>query len=146
MKNLVRIGLTTALALSATIAAAVEHKVYIEKRGYFPQTVHVQPGDTIRFVNKSGNWARLYSEDSDDNNWGYNPNDPCKINQSTGQPYYDGAKDGWETGWISNNGELVVDIHSCSETTLRSPEVWRFGGNSRNYRGYISFDPVYLGQ
>lgn len=145
MKHLVTLAMSAVLGMSATAAIAVEHEVIIEKRGYFPQTVHVQPGDTIRFVNKSGNWARLFSEDSFDNLSGYDPDDPCKL-KSNGDPYYEGDKDGWETGWISNNNDVVVDIHACSETTMRSPDVWRYGGNNGYYRGYISFDPVYLGQ
>ena len=132
-------------ALAQANVSGQEHEVLIEKRGYFPLTIHIDPGDRIKFVNKSGNWARLYTEDYNDNKSGYDPDDPCRTN-SSGNPYYNGQKDGWSTGWIPNNGERVVIIHGCSETNLRSPYVYQYGGNNGNYRGDIRFDEPDLGQ
>jgi len=137
---------TTLVALPlAASAQSTQHEVRIEKRGYFPQTIHVQPGDTIRFVNKSGNWARLYSENYNDNYSGYSSSNPCNTD-SNGNYYFAGAKDGWNTGWISNNNSTVIPIHDCTETDLRSPYVYQYGGNNSYYRGEITFDEPYLGQ
>ncbi len=145
MKTLVTLALSTALSVIATTGSSqTVHDMIIEKRGYFPQYIHIQPGDSIRFINKSGNWARLYTDNDNDNNWGYDANDPCNTD-SNGDYYFDGPKDGWNTGWISNNGNVVIQINSCTETNLKSPYVYRYGGNNSYYRGYISFDQVNVG-
>lgn len=128
------------------VAASVEHKVYIERRGFFPQTVHVAPGDTIRFINKAPRRARLYSEDAYDNLTGYDDDDPCATSSSSGSPYFSGSKDGWNTGWIEVNDDYVLAVTSCMETTITSPEVQNYSYNANNYRGYVSFDPPDLGQ
>ncbi len=147
MNKLLSTVLATTLAVLPLAASAqsTEHRVRIEKRGYFPQVIHVQPGDTIRFVNKSGNWARLYSENDNDNYSGYNSNDPCNTD-SDGNYYFAGSRDGWSTGWISNNNSTVVTIHACTEIDLRSPYVYQYGGDNDFYRGEISFDAPYIGQ
>lgn len=125
--------------------ASVEHEVYIEQMGFFPVTIHVSPGDTIRFINKSTNWARLYSNDSADDLLGYDASDPCRVDQATGEPFYDGELDGWETGWIPNEGDIVIDVTECMETTITAPYVYTHTYNSTTYPGYMSFDAPDLG-
>ena len=130
---------------AATPAHAVEHEVFIERKGFFPITVHVAPGDTIRYVNKAPNWVRLFSEDAYDNLTGYDSGDPCKIDQSSGDALFDGDLDGWDTDWIPVNGEFVVSVTSCMETTVTAPQVYNTSYNSNTFRGYLSFDLPALG-
>lgn len=134
-----------ACAVAWPALASVEHEVVIENMGFFPNTIHVAPGDTIRFVNKSTNWARLYSDDYLDDLSGYDPDDPCKLDPNTEQPFYSGSKDGWQTGWIPNEGDVVIEVTGCMETTITAPYVYTYSYDSSTYHGYVSFDAPDLG-
>lgn len=68
MKKVLILG--AALATFATAASAVEHNVRIISKGYFPETVYVHAGDTVRFYNRhsytreacatDGTWCNTY--------------------------------------------------------------------------------------
>ena len=148
MKKFVSTILAAAFSVQACGAFAQsisEHIVYIERSGYFPTNIHINRGDRIKFINRSGNWARVFSENHNDNYSGYDTDEPCEKD-SDGNYYFAGPKDGWSTGWISDDSQLIVTIHECSETDLRSPRVDQYGWNIDTYRGTIRFDPPDLGK
>lgn len=51
-----------AVAFSASMAAAEEHVIIYLGQAFFPSVTHVQPGDTIRFVNSSEITTMIESE------------------------------------------------------------------------------------
>lgn len=133
---------TSLIAGDAAMAQSlsVEHEVIIERRGFFPTTIHVNPGDTIRYVNKAPNWVTIYSKDWDDNNSGYDANDPCDDPDD-----YSGNKDGWKSDWIARNDEYIVEVTECMETDIDAPYVYRYSWNDDYYRGEISFSDADVG-
>lgn len=122
-----------ALACCATSATAEVHELQILRYGYFPERVYVQPGDTIRIVNKSPSWAKVASKDPSDNLSGYNPEDRCAINPSTNSYYFNGSRDGWyRSAWVPVDGHFDIVVDSCIETEIEAPEIY----NLTRYDGY----------
>lgn len=149
MKRLTNLLLATAMMLPATMTIAqdaTEHLVRVEPKGYYPSIVYVQPGDTITFENKSGNWVRLYSEDPYDNLPNYDPQAPCaEYEYPDGQEpevQYTGGKDGFAQGWFSNGSTRSFEVTSCMETRFYAPEVNQSGGTDWNKR----FDLIVFGE
>jgi len=132
-----RMALAALLALPATagLAQGVTHTVIVERYGFFPQPVYVQPGDTIVFENRAPNWTRIWSEDSNDNMGGYSFNDPCDTLDPDGdnQPEYSGARDGFNTPWFNVGQTRTITVTACMETRFFEPEVWQysFDNNAR---------------
>ncbi|WP_438955298.1 hypothetical protein [Cognatiyoonia sp.] len=55
-----KIAITTLLATAALIPAVdavaqansgTAHEMRMQRTGYFPKVIHIQPGDTIQFIN-----------------------------------------------------------------------------------------------
>jgi plastocyanin len=87
------IGIATfvSAAFSAFTASAAEHTVLIMGYGYFPATIYVQPGDTIRFVNKN-----------------------YLVNSATAQD------SSWQSGPLSENQEFVLAVTASTKLTFAS--------------------------
>ena len=135
MKMVLKSALCAAFALIGNAAFAVDHEIRMERYGYFPKTIYVQAGDTITFVNKTPNWARIYSSDSNDNLEGYDWNAPCLQSPKR----YDGDADGWSIGWFSVNQTKTVTVTSCMETTIHPPKVYQYSYDDSKYRATIIF-------
>ena len=82
------------------------------------------PGDTIKFINQSPNWASVQSNDPDDNYSNYSGNCDAET--------FAGSSDGWATDWISINGSTTITVTDCMDTTLLPPKVY----NHTTYNGY----------
>lgn len=54
-----------AMLASASAAAAEEHVILYLGQAFFPSVTHIQPGDTIRFVNNSATATEIVSENND---------------------------------------------------------------------------------
>jgi plastocyanin len=138
MKTTTKVALTCVFITSAQASFAVEHEVWVQAKGYFPTTIHVEIGDTIRFINKSGYNVWLESNNGDDNNFNYNSEDPCA--DASG---FDGSKDGWVTTRMYGQTSVVVEVTSCMETHILGnfePGYPDYGEHS-----FISFDEPDLG-
>ena len=137
MTLLKKIALATALALPATagLAQGVEHRVLVERWGFFPQPIYVQPGDTIVFENVAPNWVRVWSEDPSDNLPGFDFNNPCDIGDPDGDgvPEFAGAANGFNTPWFNIGQTRTIQVTDCMETRFFEPEVWQnnFNNNAR---------------
>lgn len=141
MNSLVKLLISGAfIAVGQAAFAQTEHEVWIERRGFFPATLHVQEGDTIRYINKTPNWVRLWSYDANDNYSGYDSSNPC-----ANANLYAGDADGWSTGWFYVGAEIEVSVTACMETTIMSPEVYNYSRDQWNYRGYLEFQDPDLG-
>lgn len=129
MKKLV---LATALALpaSAGLAQGVEHRVLVERWGYFPTPIYVKPGDTIVFENAAPNWVNFQTADPFDNLAGYDFSAPCAVSDSNGdgnfEPHFTGSGDGFNRPWFNIGETTTVAVTECMETQFRHPEVWQF--------------------
>jgi len=139
MQMLLKTALSALLMLTGTSAVAVDHEVRLELRGYFPKTIYVQPGDTITFVNQTPNWAQVFSFDSNDNQNGYDWNDPCGWVTSNASKAYNGDGDGWSIGWFSRGSSRTVRVTPCMETTILPPYIWKYSFDSTKYRANIVF-------
>ncbi len=51
MRRTICVAALVGAAGFSTAAVAAEHEVLMLGTGYFPEIIHVQPGDTVRFVN-----------------------------------------------------------------------------------------------
>jgi len=140
MRTGLKTALFAALALTGSAAFAVDHEVRLERYGFFPKTIYVSVGDTITFVNRTPNWARVYSSDSNDNWSGYDWNDPCGyLNDDDKDKRFSGDQDGWATGWMSVGSSRQVTVTPCMETTLLAPYVYQYPYSDNKYRGGIVF-------
>lgn len=134
MKFIKKIVLATLLTLTATasLAQGVEHRVVIERWGYFPTPIYVQPGDTIVFENRAPNWVNLQTDDASDNLTGYNVSNPCATRNVNGQqvPYFSGAADGFSTPWFGVGATRTIAVTPCIETRFLHPVVSGLSHNS----------------
>ncbi|MEL6888206.1 MAG: hypothetical protein AAFO86_05795 [Pseudomonadota bacterium] len=48
------IGTAVSMLGLATVASAAEHDILILPNTYFPETTYLNPGDTVKFINMSG--------------------------------------------------------------------------------------------
>lgn len=145
MKLVKTLALATAIGLPATAAVAqsTEHHVRVERNGFFPQPLYVQPGDTIRFENVSPNWVRIWSEDPQDDFASYDANDPCDVNDPDGDNVaeYEGEKDGFNVPWFNVGQSVTITVTACMETRFFQPEVWQW-----NFDGGRRIDLIVFGE
>ena len=138
-----KLVLATALALpaSAGLAQGVEHHVLVERWGFFPTPISVQPGDTIVFENAAPHWVKFNTIDPDDNLPNYQFGDPCDVGDPDGDgaPEYSGGADGFRTGWFNIGSERTITITECTETRFAEPEVWQFGHDANAQIDLIIF-------
>jgi len=144
MQTVLKYALGALLTLTGSSAIAEDHEVRMERYGYFPNTIYVQPGDTITFVNRTPNWAQVFSYDSNDNNSGYDWNNPCGylIGNESGsdvQKRFGGDGDGWSIGWFSKGSTRTIDVTECMETEILAPYIWQYSFNANKFRANIVF-------
>ena len=150
MKMVLKSALCASFALTGSAAFAEDHEVRMERRGFFPETIYVQVGDTITFINETPNWAQLQSYDAYDNQQGYDPAVPCgsvieaesggSSNVTKGSDAkYDGDKDGWYFGWFSRGSSRTIAVTACMETVLFPPYIYQYSYDDQKYRGTIVF-------
>lgn len=131
MKTILGASLLTCLTFAGQFAAAEEHEVLILRYGFYPETVYVSPGDTIKFINESPNWASVQSNDADDNYANYSGNCDAQT--------FAGSSDGWMTGWIAVNGSTTITVSECMDTTLMPPNVYNYTTYTGYNYGWITF-------
>lgn len=78
-----------ALAVSASAASAEEHVILYLGQAFFPSVTHIQPGDSIRFVNASTQDTQVVSQNSD-----------------------------WSTSALTANAEEVISVNPTMSTTF----------------------------
>lgn len=137
-----KVALAAGLLLSAEAATAEVHDVLILRYGYFPAEINLNPGDEIRFINKSPNWVRVFSKEHSDNLPDYRYNEPCRTEEDTTYLGYQGDQDGWFTNWIPKGGEVKITINECSEKVMRAPSVYNYNYYEGYNNGTISFEPA----
>lgn len=64
IKNLYLVGIAAVSMTAAAMAQAEEHPVIVTGFSYFPAVVYAQPGDTIRFINNSGEQQTVVGKDT----------------------------------------------------------------------------------
>lgn len=136
-------------------AFAEEHEVWIEDGTFFPSTIHVVAGDTIRYINKTDLNIAVVTDDDDDNVDGYDSSNPCIDSE-----LYEGSTDDWVTETLGAGDEVVVNVTSCMETSVAADGAgyyqWQWVGSyyygywdqvfvDAPYDGDISFDAPDLG-
>lgn len=65
MKRTMFAGAMLAAMSIGTIAQAVEHTVLILPDAYFPRITYMAPGDTVRFVNETGETHEIIAKNGD---------------------------------------------------------------------------------
>ncbi len=131
MKNLLKIATIAGAMLAGSAAQAVEHEVIILRYGYFPETIYVSTGDTIKFINGSPNWAYIVSHDAYDNYSNYEGD----CDTST----FAGSQDGWSTPWIYIGGTHTVTVTACMEDQMLRPEIWNYYEYDNYNNGWINY-------
>ena len=114
--------LTAATIATATPAAADPHEIYITASGaFFPQTTYLQIGDTLRFINISGDTQHVH-----------------------------GRNNNWKVEYIYDDHSKTVKINSANAMdfrgTTQSNKKYQNLGNSDKYpRGYLNKNNPPLG-
>lgn len=65
MKRTMIAGATLAAISIGSVAQAAEHTIVILPDAYFPYISYIDPGDTVRFVNVSGEMHEIVSKNGD---------------------------------------------------------------------------------
>lgn len=117
MKSLLKAAVFFGSMIAGQAAVAEVHEVRVYHYGMLPETIYVQPGDSIKFINKGISSVRLYSVDHNDNYSSYNWNNPCSYTSG-----FSGSQDGWWTNYFSVNSSITIDVTTCMETTIEGPK------------------------
>ena len=157
MKKFMLAAATAAVALFAAPVSANDHNVIIEKRGIYPATLYVQPGDTITYTNRSYynvilrsryydrsadlNYQWYYAEEDDE----YNPfnafdmlaSGECASGAS-------GQSLPWSSGTVGHNQTLTIVVGDCAHLTLQPPFISGVS-YTNSYRSNIVFGSAPLG-
>lgn len=113
MKNWQLAG-AAALGIAAAAAAqAEEHSVVVTGFSYFPAVVYAQPGDTIRFVNESGEEQTVVGKDA---GWTVGPLQDLEeglltVDQETELAFYSAYEE-----FVDENGDGINDLDAASGT------------------------------
>ncbi len=134
MKLLLKAAAIAASVVGAQAAFAEVHEVEVLRYGYFPEKIYVQPGDQIKFINRSPNWVRVLSNNPYDNYSSYNYSDPCSY--PSGYQY---SEDGWATGWIAKNNSATITVTSCMENEIEAPSIYQYNYYDGYNEAYIVF-------
>ncbi|WP_415921623.1 hypothetical protein [Tateyamaria sp. SN6-1] len=105
------IGTAMAVISLATAANAAEHQILILPDTYFPETTYLDPGDTIRFINVSGDEHTIIA-----------------------------ANEAWTIGPLNAEEEFTMVVDSEIERTFHNANAINSDG-SYAVTGDISFDP-----
>lgn len=134
MAKMIQAALIAACAISGQAVTAEEHEVLILRYGYYPETIYVSAGDTIKFINESPNWARVLSNNAYDDYSNYNSSNPCANPNS-----YSGSQDGWATSWIPKYGSTTITVTSCMEDEIEAPSVYQYTTYNSYNEAWIVF-------
>lgn len=110
---------------SATAAAAEEHVILYLGQAFFPSVTHIQPGDTIRFVNSSGQATQIAGENSD---WSVGPLSP---NQEQVIPVASGMSETYFATQPEGEDEDEVDADDTTDDV-----------NAVTVEGALTFNPA----
>ena len=110
-RNLYLAG-AAALALVAASVQAEEHSVVVTGFSYFPAVVYAQPGDTIRFINESGDEQTVVGKDT---GWTIGPlasmeEGTLTVNQETELAFYSAYAE-----FVDLNGDGINDADPTTD-------------------------------
>ena len=114
MKTLSRaklLGAALACTMSAQAAGAAEHTILIMPDAYFPDIMHVDPGDEVIFVNTTGSSHNIVAKD-----------------------------EAWTIGPIPASGEMRITIVEDQETTYYNADETNSDTGEYSVTGYLSFE------
>ncbi|MEO0390050.1 MAG: hypothetical protein AAF218_03825 [Pseudomonadota bacterium] len=113
-----RAALCAAALAVGTAAAANTHEIIIYDRGFFPETVYLDVGDTLKFTNWSGKTQHVI-----------------------------GKNDKWHVKWIGNNKSKTIKIWNTQSMEFRRTTSSNKKYNKLNGqpRGFLSTSNPPLG-
>ena len=104
-------GAVCALALTSTAALAQQHDILVMPDAYFPAITHVDPGDTVLFVNTTETVQNIVA-----------------------------AGEAWTLGPIPVSGEMLLTITEGQETDYFNAGTLNAENATYGVSGFLSFE------